>query len=256
MNRSVTKILLGAAAFLSFSSHFASAAATPDINQFFWPELLDAKMKVGTDGNVRLIWDYTPNGTYTGSVLWILSPSGNLLAAGSPTIPANVGYAKQGPTGRSFPGSNVMLFAQTDGNTTLGFAYGAMNDSATFGTWTYNSAGALIASAFYGPYGATVVHNAYFDQLTGKLVVKWRTQIGTNLFTHTIWVLDEYGNIQENAGPYGGYTNSLLGKVVLSGTNQIWYWSIPKNGSTDHMLNTWEVNSSGAVISNYSYGPY
>jgi hypothetical protein len=257
MKRSATRILLSAAAVLSFSSHFASAAATPDTNQFFWPELLDAKMKVGADGNIRLIWDYVAGKGYGGSALWILSPSGNLLAAGSPTIPASVGWGKLTAKGALLnPVSNIMLFAQADGNTTLAWGYGTSEDSPAIGTWTYNSAGALIASSIYGPYGSTVVHEAYFDQLTGKLIVKWRQQLGTNLFTHTVWALDEFGNISQSAGPYGGYLNSQLSKVVLSGTNQIWYWSIPKTGTPDHTLNTWEIDSSGAVINSNSYGPY
>ena len=257
MNRSVIKILLSAVAMASFSTQFASAGANPVIDQFFYPGLLDAKMKVGKDGNIRLIWDYVAGGgNYSGSALWILSPSGSLLAAGNAIVPANIGFAKKNDSGLTLGlGSNIILYAQPSGNTTLAFAYGESNDSPTFGVWTYNSAGTLIAAAAYGPFGATVVHQMYFDDLTGKLVVKWRQQVGTNNYSHTVWTLNEFGSVETAAGPFGPYANSLLGKVVLSGSNQIWYWSVPKLGST-HSLNVWEINSGGSVISSNSFGPF
>lgn len=256
MNRSVIKILISAVAIASFSTQFARAA-NPVIDQYFYPALLDAKMKVGTDGNIRLIWDYVAGGVYSGSALWILSPSGSLLAAGNAIVPASVGFGKQNESGVKIgPASNIMLYAQPSGNTTLAFAYGQSNDSAIFGVWTYNSAGTLIAAATYGPFGGTVVHQMYFDDLTGKLVVKWRQQVGTNNYTHTVWSLNEFGSIETAAGPFGPYTNSLLGKVVLSGSNQIWYWNIPKIGSSTHTLNVWEINSGGSVISSNSFGPF
>jgi hypothetical protein len=257
MNRSVIKILLSAVALASFSTQFASAGANPVIDQFFYPGLLDAKMKVGTDGNIRLIWDYVSGGVYFGSALWILSPGGSLLAAGNTNVPASVGFGKQNESGVKIgPASNIMLYAQPSGNTTLAFAYGQSNDSPTFGVWTYNSAGTLIAAASYGPFGGTVVHQMYFDDLTGKLVVKWRATLGTNTYTHSVWTLNEFGSVETAAGPYGPYSNSLLGKVVLSGSNQIWYWNIPKLGSSTHTLNVWEINTSGAVISSNSFGPF
>jgi len=256
MNRSVIKILLGAAAIACFSSQFASAAATPEIDQFFYPGLLDAKMKVGQDGNIRLIWDYLAGTSYSGSALWILNPSGSVVAVGNPIVPASVGFFKQNEKGVSLGiGSNIILYAQPSGNTTLAFAYGESNDGTNFGVWTYNSAGALIASASYGPYGGTVIHQMYFDDLTGKLVVKWRDEISTNNFTHTVWTLNEFGSVESTAGPFGPFPNSLLGKVVLSGSNQIWYWSVAKTGSI-HGLKTWEINSSGTVISTSSFGPF
>jgi hypothetical protein len=256
MNRSVIKILLSAVALASFSTQFASAGANPVIDQFFYPGLLDAKMKVGTDGNIRLIWDYVSGGVYFGSTLWILSPGGSLLAAGNTNVPATVGYAKKNDSGVSLGlGSNIILYAQPSGNTTLAFAYGESNDSPIFGVWTYNSAGTLIAAASYGPFGGTVVHQMYFDDLTGKLVVKWRATLGTNTYTHSVWTLNEFGSIETTAGPFGPYLNSLLGKVVLSGSNQIWYWNIPKLGSSTHTLNVWEV-SGGSVISSNSFGPF
>src|SRR6202011_2985628 len=99
MNRSVIKILISAVAIASFSTQFARAGANPVIDQFFYPGLLDAKMKVGQDGNIRLIWDYVSGGVYSGSALWILSPSGSLLAAGNAIVPANIGYAKKNDSG-------------------------------------------------------------------------------------------------------------------------------------------------------------
>jgi hypothetical protein len=256
MNRSVIKILLSAATIACLSSQFASAAATPEIDQFFYPGLLDAKMKVGQDGNIRLIWDFVAGTAYSGSVLWILNPSGSVVAVGNPSVPASVGFGKQNESGKSTGiGSNIMLYAQPSGNTTLAFAFDQSNDGTTFGVWTYNSAGALIASASYGPFGGTVIHQMYFDDLTGKLVVKWRNPISANNFTHTVWTLNEFGSVETTAGPFGPYPNSLLGKVVLSGSNQIWYWSVPKLGST-HGLNTWEINSAGTVISASSFGPF
>jgi hypothetical protein len=256
MNRSLVKIVFSAAAIVCFSGQSANAAATPDINQFFYPELLDAKIKVGADGNIRLIWDYVDNKIYSGSMLWILNPSGELLVTGSPMIPASVGWGKLSPEGKFFnPVSNIMLYAQPDGNTTLGFAYGEEAWGTTFGVWTYNSAGALIASAVYGPYPPYLVHEMYFDQQTGQLVVRWGLINGKLLHSHIVWSLNEYGAILSTAGPYGPFYNSLLGKVVMSGTNQIWYWSIPKTGDT-HSLTAWEINSSGFIISAYTYGPF
>src|SRR5260370_36350800 len=94
MNRSVIKILLSAVAIGSFSTEFASAAANPVIDQFFYPGLLDAKMKVGKDGNIRLIWDYVAGGGYSRSAPWIFLPKRSLLAGPDPNDSAPARYAK------------------------------------------------------------------------------------------------------------------------------------------------------------------
>jgi len=259
MKRSATRVFLSVAAILCFSNPFAKAQETPQINQFFYPDLLDAKLKVGKDGNTRLIWDIVSNhGTnYTGSVLWILSPGGSLLATGTPNIPANVGFGKNNEAGKSvFNVSNTILYAQASGNTTVALLFGQENDGTSIGLWTYNSAGNLIASVTYGPYGSFVVHEAYFDQLTGKLIVKWRQQNGTNLFTHLVWGVNEFGGIESIAGPFGPFPNIELGKVNLSGKNQLWYWMFPKNGTPDHGINIWEISPNDVIISMATYGPF
>jgi hypothetical protein len=73
MKRSATRVFLSVAAILCFSSHFAKAQATPQINQFFYPDLLDAKLTVGKDGNTRLIWDFVSK---SGHQLYGFSPLG------------------------------------------------------------------------------------------------------------------------------------------------------------------------------------
>jgi hypothetical protein len=257
MKKLVTKILLTAAVITSAAGQCAYAS-DPDIYDFeFGLQLLQAKTGLGQDGNSRVIWDNFDNGVYTGSSFWILDSTGALVAAGSPGIPASIGYGII--TGESK--SNIILYGQADGNTTLAFPFGASGTPPTpgsFAVWTYNSAGALISAATYGPYGATTyLRNLYFSP-SGTLIAKWLSNAGTGLGVKAVWSLNEYGAIQTSAGPFGPYVNTALGKVDVKNGTVYMYWSGPIFGSTTkpHFLNVWTLNSTGQILTAFAYGPY
>jgi hypothetical protein len=262
--------MLAAVAATGICGH-AYAGAKAVIGGAFAAPLLDAKTAVGKDGLLRLIFDYNPSEgghTYAGSALWILDPNGSFVAAGSPTIPASVGSfyfsTKGGRPIFPFERSNTAMYPQADGNTTVLFYYGAranrlQNDlvATAFGVWTYNSSGNLIAAAAYGPFGNTDLFNLYFDDATGKIVVKWAANSGPNA-SYAGWVLDEFGTIASATGFFGfGTPTNTVGKFRVNASNQLIVpFSFPASGGT-FLTNIWTFNSSGsAVVNGQSFGPF
>jgi hypothetical protein len=243
----------------------AYGGARPVIDGLFSISLFDAKTSVGSDGLLRVLFDYNPalagsKSTYSGSVLWIIDPNGGLVAAGNATIPPSVGSSFLNSTilGKSvFPyeRSNTGLFAQADGNTTVLFYYALSAGTGTqIATWTYNSAGALIAAAVYGPFSNVVIPGAYFEP-TGKIIVKWR--VGKNPSAiYAAWVLDEFGTIV-SATNYQGPFGPALGKIKLNSKGQqIWPYTFPQSNGT-FLTNILTFNASGsAVVNAQSFGPF
>jgi hypothetical protein len=267
MKSSVRIIMLAALAATCICGR-AYAGAKAVIGGAFAVPLLDAKTAVGKDGLLRLIFDYNPSEggtTYAGSALWIIDPNGSVLAAGSPTIPASVGsfyFSTIGGTKPIFPfeRSNTAMYPQADGNTTVLFYYGLganpLQGVTSFGVWTYNNSGNLIAEAKYGPYGNTQIFNLYFDDATGKIVVKWAAGSGPSR-TYAGWVLDEFGTITSSTnffGPFG--PANQIGKFRVNASNQLIVpFSFPVSGG--YVTNIWTFNSSGSAVANVqSYGPF
>ena len=153
MKRLAKAALLAAIAFIGLTGREARGAAFPSVINLFVPfsQFQNQRSDTGPDGNNRFIWDFygTKNRKLTtleGSVVWILDPTGNLVAA-STTIP---------PFGNlisSSTYSNIALHVSSDNNTTLAFAYwdptGQFIES--YGTWTLNAKAALIGAS--GPVG-------------------------------------------------------------------------------------------------------
>jgi hypothetical protein len=267
MKSSVRIIMLAALAATCICSQ-AYAGAKAVVGGAFAVPLLDAKTAVGKDGLLRLIFDYNPStggSTYAGSALWIIDPNSTVVAAGNPSIPASVGSFYFSTKGGSpiFPveRSNTAMYPQADGNTTVIFYYGLganpLLGVTSFGVWTYNSGGNLIAAANYGPYGGTRIFNLYFDDATGKIVVKWATGSGASR-TYAGWVIDEFGTVVSATGYYGPFgPSSQIGKFRINASNQlIWPFSLP-NGSGDYTTVIWTFNSGGsALVKAQSYGPF
>lgn len=267
MKSSVRIIMLAALAATCICGH-AYAGAKAVIGGAFAVPLLDAKTAVGKDGLLRLIFDYNPSQggtTYAGSALWIINPNGSIVAAGNPTIPATVGsfyFSTQG--GKPifpFERSNTAMYPQADGNTTVLFYYAFGGNPLlgvnAFGVWTYNSSGNLIAGAKYGPFGNTAIFNLYFDDATGKIVVKWATNNSPNA-AYAGWVLDEFGNVTSATNFFGpfGPTNQI-GKFRVNASNQLIVpFSFPVSGGS-YLTNIWTFNSNGSALVNaQSFGPF
>lgn len=268
MKSSVRIIMLAALAATCLCGH-AYAGAKAVIGGAFAVPLLDAKTAVGKDGLLRLIFDYNPSQggtTYAGSALWIINPNGSVVAAGNPTIPASVGsfyFSTKGGKTPIFPfeRSNTAMYPQADGNTTVLFYYDAANNPllgvAAFGVWTYNNRGQLIAAAKYGPYGNTTIFNLYFDDATGKIVVKWSANLGPNA-TYAGWVLDEFGNVMSATSFFGPFGQSnQIGKFRVNASNQLIVpFSFPVSGGR-YITNIWTFNSNGSALVNaQSFGPF
>jgi hypothetical protein len=243
----------------------AYGGARPVIDGLYSISLFDAKTSVGSDGLLRVLFDYNPalvgsSSTYSGSALWIIDPNGGLVAAGNTIIPASVGASFMNTTlldKSVFPyeRSNTALFAQPDGNTTVLFYYAIASGTETsFATWTYNSSGALIAAASYPGFSGTVISGLYFDP-SGKIIVRWR--VGKNpSATYAAWVLDEFGTIVSATNYQGPYGPSL-GKIKLNSKGQqIWPYTFPGSGGT-FTTNILTFNASGsAVVNAQSFGPF
>jgi len=269
MKQSVKVILLAAVAATCICDH-AYAGAKAVIGGAFAVPVLDAKTAVGKDGLLRLIFDYNPSTggkTYQGSALWIIDPNGSVLASGNPTIPASVGsfyFTTRGGSIPIFPveRSNTAMYPQADGNTTVLFFFGLganinpILGVKQFGVWTYNSSGNLIASAEYGPFGNTEIFNLYFDDATGKIVVKWAANRGPSA-TYAGWVLDEFGAVISATSFFGPFGRSdRVGKFRVNASNQLIVpFSFPVSGG--FLTNIWTFNSSGsAVVNGQSFGPF
>jgi hypothetical protein len=271
MKRSFRIIVFAVLAVTFLSGRLAYGGARAVVYGAYGIGLLDAKLTVGPqDGNLRVIFDYNPSkssstSTYDGSSLWIINPNGGVIGASNPLIPASVGtntYTISGIGSLAqylVERSNTVMYAQTDGNTTVFFVYGlrdlGFRDTTSFGVWTYNSSGALIAAAAYGPYSGVTLNNIYYTS-TGYIVARWATGPSTSP-SYANWVLDEYGSVKSATTYYSNGPFSL-GKVqVNSAGQQIWPFRFGPDSSGDYTLNIWTLNASGSAIVNaQSYGPF
>lgn len=284
MKRSLPGTLLVLGIVIGGGAESAYANADPDVTQAVANiAYFDSKTHVGLDGNIRMLWDLNPNSpdpsssaTYSGSILWILDSQGRFLAAGTPTIPASVGYGLQ-PGGQAETKSNIILQGQKSGNTTLVFLFGPptqntpTSTSTSFGVWTYNAVGTLISAAVYGPFVDTVIQDIRFGP-TGQFTVVWANQSGGFYGGATgsvsAWTLNEFGGIVTAAGPFGPYANTSLGRVDLGPDNlQRWYWVSPINqiesspdvnllGTSPATAAIWTFNAAGQVTNSVQYGPF
>jgi len=256
-------MMVAALAAFCLGGKLAYGAARPVLGSTFALALDDAKTAVGKDGLYRLIFDYNPSNhggvsTYAGSALWIIDPNGSVLAAGSPTVPASIGATFTGIS--PFERSNIGLFAQPSGNTTLLFFYNAQGGAkaaSSFGMWTYNSSGQLIAAAAFGPFQLTRIANIDFDS-SGKIIVKWQTGPSpTTGAAFAGWIVDEFGTIEQSTsffGPFGTLTS--LGKIRINSSNQeIWPWQIQNPDGTFTTV-LWTFDSHGNLVHDQTYGPF
>lgn len=263
--------MLAVLALSCFCGYRAYAGARPVIGGIPYSSLFEAKTAVGSDGLLRLLFDYNPSlfptDTYSGSALWIIDPNGSVVAAGSPTIPASIGseaFALEVIDHTFFAltqRSNTAIFAQADGNTTVLFYYGAglpsgaaLGSTNSFGVWTYNSGGALISAAAYGPFSGLTLAGLYFDP-SGKAIARWRA--GTSASSPVAgWVLDEFGTIANSTVFYGGFGSTFLGKIRVNSSNQqIWPFAL-RNSNGTYTTTIWTFNSSGSLVNAQVYGPF
>jgi hypothetical protein len=268
MKCSVRNVMLALLALSCLCGYRAYAGARPVIGGILSSSFFDAKTAVGNDGMLRLVFDYNTSkfpspSTYSGSALWIIDPNGSLVAAGNPTIPASVGSdvfevaLLNNTVAFLTERSNTAIFAQADGNTTVLFYYNAagagLGNTNSFAVWTYNSGGALIAAASYGPFSGTTLAGLYFDT-NGKIVARWRA--GTSASSPNAgWVVDEFGTIL-NATAYYGFGTTYLGKIRVNSSNQqIWPFSF-KNASGQYTTTIWTFNTSGTLVNSQVYGPF
>ncbi|MFZ0503451.1 MAG: hypothetical protein WAM44_07050, partial [Chthoniobacterales bacterium] len=274
--------LLALAGVTCLAGQKVYATAQPDIFGILSPGLLDSKTIVGPDGNMRVIWDYDAwDGilsyfTGPGSALWILDPSGNLLATAN--IPGGGGEVTNSRYGLLLweipvaPGfatskSNILVQGYADGNTLVVVIVGNVGFigdptfpplATSFGTLTYNSAGQLIAYNVNGPFLAGIINNIYFDT-SGALVVKYKYAV-SGPAAQVVQTLNEFGAVTTSEGPYGPYAFTGLGKVAINSSgNQVWFWSthsVPaKTPTTTNSLSIWTFNSSGLATAT-AYGPF
>ncbi|MBV9999118.1 MAG: hypothetical protein JO015_08390 [Verrucomicrobia bacterium] len=251
-------LLVSLAAAINALSPVARGGALPAPSVIGLSLLFEGPTTPGLDGNSRLVFDIVDS-TETqilGSNLWILDPNGNFLAAASPSLPStgtNVGL-----------NSTLLVQGQADGNTTVVFLFGNVSGLeagvTSFGVWTYNPSGRLIASASYGPYANTVVSDLTWSQSTGKLLVKW-TSGGSGVLvpgtgTVSAWTVNEFGGIDTAAGPFGPFAGTLLSKIILlkDGTQQ-WIWA-SQNSNATITTAVWSISSSGQVRAVRQFGPF
>jgi hypothetical protein len=266
MKKLANAVLLAAVAVMGLTGREARGAAFPSVINLYVPfsQFQGERSVTGPDGNNRFIWDYyTTSGQFLkileGSVVWILDPTGNLVAA-STTIPS-VG---NGISSATF--SNIALHVSADNNTTLAFAYWdpAHTSIASYATWTLNAKGALIAAS--GPTGFTglqIINIAFdHDYLVVEFAPSGQSFNSTSsplVGPFTVWVLDEFGHLISAVGnqTLGG---GLLGSVTLSGPtgspNQLWHWVGATPPPLRFELGAEEFDSSGNFLSGYTYGPF
>ena len=221
------------------------------------------RSETGPDGNNRFIYDYYSTSgerltKYGGSTVWILDPTGNLVAAG-PTIPP-IG---NGISAATF--SNIALHVNSDNNTTLAFAYWDSTSTAiaSFATWTLNANASLIAAS--GPVGFNGLQIINIEFNHDNLVVTFAPSgqsfsKGTLVGPFTVWVLDEFGRLISAVGGQGPHQGYILGSVTLSGPtgspNQLWHWVGATLPPLRFDMVVEEFNSSGSLLIGYNYGPF
>jgi len=264
MKRLAKAALLAAIAFIGLTGREARGAAFPSVINLFVPfsQFQGERSAAGPDGNNRFIWDYYATKklfltTLEGSVVWILDPTGNLIGT-SPIIPA-VGNLISSETF-----SNIALHVNSDNNTTLAFAYWDPSRTyiASFGTWTLNATGALIA--YSGPVGFSGLKVINLEFKQGYLVATFAPagqsfSGGTLVGPFTVWVMDEFGHLVSAVGNQT-LGSGLLGSVTLSGPkgspNQLWHWVGSVYPPLQFEIAVEEFNSSGTFLTGYEYGPF
>lgn len=266
MKNLVSATLFGVAVILGLSNQPAQSAAFPAVLN--WEPFLQLdlvpKSQTGPDHNNRFLWDYfdLTSGTYQGSVLWILDPTGNVIGTGDTMIPASVGGFSGSPT----IASDTVFHVNSDNSTTVAFLFVGGGTANSFGTWTYNAQGKLIA--FSGPTGFSPgleIANLEFEKdfLVVTFLPAGQPITATpGVGPYTVWVLDHFGNLVSAVGPQGPYNGYLLGSVSLPGEstgapNQLWHWLIlPSSGPERFGLAVQEFSPSGAALSGFDYGPF
>jgi len=264
MKRLAKAALLAAIAFMGLTGREAQGAGFPSVINLYVPfaQFQAQRSATGPDGNNRFIWDYYVTSghflkTLEGSVVWILDPTGNLVAA-STTIPP-VG---NGISSSTF--SNIALHVNADNNTTLAFAYWDPTHKfiESYATWTLNAKGALIGASGPVGFGGLKIINIDFDHdyLVVEFALSGQSFSSGNLVgPFTVWVLDEFGHLISAVGNQT-LGQGLLGSVTLSGPtgspNQLWHWVGATPPPLRFELAAEEFDSSGNFLSGYTYGPF
>lgn len=264
MKRLANAALLAVIAFMGLTGREARGAAFPSVINLYVPfsQFQTQRSETGPDGNNRFIWDYyaAKNKTLTnlqGSAVWILDPTGNLVAA-STTIPS-VGNLISPSTF-----SNIALHVNSDNNTSLAFAYWDPTHTyiGSFATWTLNANAALIGASGPVGFGGLQIINIAFDH--DYLVVEFAPSDqsfsgGTMVGPFTVWVLDEFGHLISAVGNQT-LGQGLLGSVTLSGPkgapNQLWHWVGSVYPPLQFEIAAEEFDSSGNFLAGYEYGPF
>lgn len=264
MKRLAKAALLAAIAFMGLTGREAWGAGFPSVINLYVPfsQFQNQRSQTGPDGNNRFIWDYYATNkktltTLEGSAVWILDPTGNLVGA-SATIP---------PVGNlisSSTFSNIALHVSSDNNTTLAFAYWDPSHKfiESYGTWTLNATGALIAASEPTGFSGLQIINIEFNR--DYLVVEFAPSGqsfagGTLVGPFTAWVLDEFGHLVSAVGNQT-LGQGLLGSVTLSGPkgspNQLWHWVGAVYPPLQFEVAAEEFDSSGNFLAGYTYGPF
>lgn len=265
MKNLVNATLVAAAAIVGLTCQEAGASPFPAVIQSFVPfaQFLNQRSEDGPDGNNRFIWDYVDvtTKTYSGSALWILDPNGNFVGTGNVAIPASVGGFQFDPD--SF--SNIALHVSSTNNTTLAFAFVSKAATSTkpalvtsFGTWTFNAQGNLIA--FSGPTGFNglqIVNIAFQkDFLVVTFLPLGQSPFDFGTGPYTVWVLDQFGNLV-SAASEPAISGTALGSVTLSGStsapNTLWHYISASGG---YFLGLIEFSPSGVILNTPAYGPF
>ena len=266
MKKLAKAVLLTAVAVMGLTGREARGAAFPSVINLYVPfaQFQGERSVTGPDGNNRFIWDYYGTSgnfltTLEGSVVWILDPTGNLIGA-STTIPALGNHVSS--TTSTF--SNIALHVSADNNSTLAFAYLDPTGTyiASYGTWTLNAKGALIAASGPVGFGGLQIINIAFEH--DYLVVEFAPSSqsfsgGTLVGPFTVWVLNEFGSLVSAVGNQT-LGQGLLGSVTLSGPtgspNQLWHWVGATPPPLHFEMAAEEFDSSGNFLSGYNYGPF
>lgn len=259
--------LLGLAVLIGFGGQKMQALAFPAILDFLpTAQVAFPKSDVGPDGNNRFLWDYfnISGSTYSGSVLWILNPAGNVIGTGDTMIPASVGAV----TSAGIIASFTILHVNADNTTTVAFQFGGgplLGGTGAqvnaFGTWTYDPQGKLIAASGPTGFNGLQISNLKFQGdflvvtfIPNNQTISTGVTLGGGPFT--VWAVDHFGNLVSAVGNQGPYTNYTLGSVTLSGPStaptQLWHWL--SASTTSIKLSVQEFSPTGAPLSGSVYG--
>lgn len=205
----------------------------------------------GLDGNLRLVFNVLDpaNGAVMSANMWIVGPTGNLLAV-TPSLPIAAQGENTTPTY-----TTALVQGQADGNTTVAFLFPSTTIvPTTLNVWTLNPAGQLIAAASYGPFAGFQIEDADWQQSTGKLLVKW-SSTGAPPKSYSVWTVNEFGGVDTAFGPVG-FTGTVLSKAVLlknGNVDLVWDTTVTP---TTHTTGLWVVSPTGLLIAAGAAGPF